>query len=254
MANKHLTEDRLIDLLAGLVSNEEQTSAVAHMRECTLCEDHFRMLARERETLLAKPSPRFVGGEIVLPSYEVIHLRPRILQSKRARWIGGATVAAAAVALAFALHLVGPSPSDAEDYWLPALEEAIETSPQPGPPTQLQMALEAYEDHDPARALALLENTNAPQPDEQKETLKRLYQASALVNENRAGEAQQILDDLDISSLQEPWRGRAHWVRYLTLRKNHQDNVADEILESLLQDPGEIGEMARQERARLAGD
>ncbi len=63
----HLTEDRLIDLLAGLLARSEETSAVAHMRECELCENHFRLLGRERESLLAKPAPRFVGGELVLP-------------------------------------------------------------------------------------------------------------------------------------------------------------------------------------------
>lgn len=250
----HLTEDRLIDLLAGLLARSEETSAVAHMRECELCENHFRLLGRERESLLAKPAPRFVGGEIVLPRYDVVRLRPRILRSSRAKWISGATAVAAAVVIALATHLVGPSPSDAEDYWLPTPDEPITIAPDPGPPTELQMAIEAYEEHDPARALALLENTRAPQRDEETEMLRRLYQASALVNDDRASEAKQILDDLNISNLQEPWRGRANWVRYLTLRNTDQTVGAEEILQRLASEPGEIGEMARQERERLAGD
>ncbi|MCH7548068.1 MAG: ComEC/Rec2 family competence protein, partial [Candidatus Krumholzibacteriota bacterium] len=41
----------MIDLLAGLLARSEETSAVAHMRECELCENHFRLLGRERACL-----------------------------------------------------------------------------------------------------------------------------------------------------------------------------------------------------------
>ena len=250
----HLCEDQLIDLLGGLLSRTEESESLAHMRGCALCENHFRMLTRERESLRAMPSPRFVGGEIVLPRYDLIHSRPRIFRSRRANWIGAAAVAAAVVTIALATHLFGPSPSDAEDYWLPAPNQVIVPAPESGPPTHMQMAIEAYEDHDPARALALLENVGMPHRNEETEMLRRLYQASALVNDDRPREAQQILDDLDISQMTEPWRARANWVQYLMLRKSDQISRADHVLKELLDEPGEIGEMARRERERLAGD
>jgi len=251
----HISEDRLIDLLGGLLSEQEEAASLAHLRDCELCENHFRMLVQERETLRSKPAPRVVGGEIMLPRYEVIQgTASRVLHSRRVRWIGAATAAAAVVTIVIATQFFGPSPSDALDYWLPSPPEEIASDPNAGPPTQLQMALEAYRDHDPARALALMENVGPQKKIESAETIGQLYHVSALLNDNRTAEAQQILDDLHIEDLPQPWRARAVWVKYVALRKAHDDSQATRVLNELVDEPGEIGDMARKERERLAGD
>jgi hypothetical protein len=251
-SHDHVSEDRLIDLLNGLAPEQDARESLVHVRGCALCENHLRMLVRERESLRARPAPRYVGGEIMLPRYDVVPGRLGVLRSRRARWIGAASIAAAAVVVFLATYLFQPSTSDAVDYWMPTPLRDVSMD-MPGPPTPLSMAMDAYEEHDPARALALLENVGQDR-NETDAMLRRLYQASALVNDDRPEEARQILDDLDVTRLPEPWRGRAGWVQYITLRKTAEDSRADQVLEELTQEPGEIGEMARKERQRLRGD
>lgn len=253
MNDAHINEDRLMDLLGGLLDAEDERATLAHLKRCALCEEHFRMLVQERETLRAKPAPRVVGGHVVLPAYDA---RNKVvpLRRRRARWIGaGAAVAAATLAVVF-WSVFSPSPSGALKYWMPTSEDPAAAEAEPSEMRELQDALRAYEAHDTKRAVRLLESAELPDGDDQAEAIRRLYQASALVNEGHADRALRLLDRIDAGRLPDPWRCRAGWVRYLALRKSGQDERAHELLGHLADEVGDVGEMARKERARLAGD
>ena len=110
MNETHVSEDRLIDLLGGLLDTPAESDTLSHLKTCEMCERHFRMLVSERETLRAKPAPSVVGGHIVLPEYSapdnVIQLRRR----RRVRWISASAVAAAAVMVMVVDPRLPPAP------------------------------------------------------------------------------------------------------------------------------------------------
>jgi len=253
MNETHVSEDRLIDLLGGLLETTAESETLAHLKTCDMCERHFRMLVSERETLRAKPAPSVKGGHIVLPEYSapdnVIQLRHR----RRVRWISASAVAAAAV-LAFVVpYILRPTTSGALKYWMPTSEETATEAPEGTEIESLQDALRAYENRD-ERAVEMLESAPVPAGDMATDSIRRLYQASALVNDERGAEALDVLDTINANTLPEPWRSRAGWVRYLALTQSGESDASQALLDQLADTMGDVGEMARQERERLGGD
>ncbi len=247
----HLSEDRLIDLVHDLVDEATRERMLEHLSSCTLCEEHLRLLVREHESLRTRPAPRIENGRVVLPGRTVRAARARSPRH-RARWFTGGLVAAAAVAVFVAVNLMRPDVSGAS-YWLPTPPpNAVEA----GGLEPLDEALRAYDEHDPARAAALLENARIPSDDRRTEAIRRLYQASALVNAGRPGEALDVLDGADAHRLEEPWRTRAEWVRYLALREAGRRDEARAQLRRIerLHGDREIGRRLHDERERLFGD
>ena len=230
MNETHVSEDRLIDLLGGLLDKPVESETLAHLKTCEMCERHFRMLVSERETLRAKPAPSVVGGHIVLPEYStpdnVIQLRRR----RRVRWISASAVAAAAV-LAFVIpYVLRPTASGALKYWMPTGEETTTEAPEGTEIESLQDALSAYDAHDD-RAVEMLESAPVPEGDMATNAIRRLYQASALVNDERGAEALEVLDGFNANILPEPWRSRAGWVRYLALMQSGESDAAQALLD-----------------------
>jgi len=253
MNEAHVSEDRLIDLLGGLLDQAAEGETLAHLKTCEMCERHFRMLVSERETLRTKPAPAVQGGHIVLPEYStpdnVIQLRRR----RRVRWISASAVAAAAV-LAFVIpYILRPATSGALKYWMPTSEETPVETPAGTEIESLQDALRAYENRD-ERAVEMLESAPVPEGDMATDSIRRLYQASALVNEGRGARALEVLNTFNANTLPEPWRARAGWVRYLALKQVGGLDAAQAMLDQLADTMGDVGEMAREERERLAGD
>jgi len=248
----HITEDRLIDLLGGLLQGDAESATLAHLKHCEMCERHFRMLVTEREALRARPAPRVVGGHVVMPEYAPASNVLPFRQRKRVRWMSAAAVAAAAMAFLLP-YLFRPSASGALKYWMPTQEEPalVEGSHDQNALRELQSALRAYEAHDTERAVELLESVDVPDGDSEADAIRRLYQASALVNEGRSTEALAVLDGVAMEGLPNPWRSRAGWVRYLALRKSGREARAEELLAG---EGGDVGQMARKERERLTGD
>ena len=253
MNEAHVSEDRLIDLLGGLLDEAAEGETLAHLKTCDMCERHFRMLVSERETLRAKPAPSVQGGHIVLPEYStpdnVIQLRRR----RKVRWISASAVAAAAV-LAFIIpYIMRPATSGALKYWMPAGEETVTEAPEGTEIESLQDALRAYENRD-ENTYEMLETAPVPDGDTTTDAIRRLYQASALVNEGRGALALEVLNTFNANTLPEPWRSRAGWVRYLALKQVGGLDAAQAMLDQLADTMGDVGEMARKEREALGGD
>ena len=159
----------------------------------------------------------------------------------------------AAAALVFvALNVMRPDVSGA-GYWMPPPPR---NAPAPPGLAVLDDALRAYDEHDPERALALLENARVRADDHRTEAIRRLYQASALVNAGRPGQALEVLEGLDARLLEDPWRARAEWVRYLALRDAGRRADAEAQLRRIerLQGDRDVDRRVHDERARLNGD
>ena len=86
----HINDDRLIDLVNHLLSEEEERTTLAHIESCAECEARFRLALADRETAKSTPAPsvRSDGkGVIALPR-------------RRPRHLGAIAVVAAAVVIA----------------------------------------------------------------------------------------------------------------------------------------------------------
>jgi hypothetical protein len=136
---------------------------------------------------------------------------------------------------------------------MPAGEETVTEAPEGTRVETLQDALRAYENQDES-AVEMLETAPVPDGDATTDSIRRLYQASALVNEGRAALALEVLDTFDARTLPEPWRSRAGWVRYLALKQVGGLDAAQALLDQLAGTMGDVGEMARKERERIGGD
>jgi len=248
----HVSEDQLIDLLNNLLDEKARRVILDHLSACVLCDEHFLLLVRERESLRTQLAPRISSGEIVMPNYTTPPVMP--LPRRRARWVGAALVVAAAAAFLLP-HLFRPEVSGADSYWLPNPDQQTLASLQsPDAVSGLQKALSAYDAHDLERALALMDNVRIPEDNVEADALRGVYKASALVNTNRSEDARRVIDGVDITALPSAWRERANWIRYLSIRGGRHDKDSRALLRQLTDSPGDVGRMAREERSRLAGD
>lgn len=240
---EHVNEDWLINLLNDLLKADEKRAGLAHLQDCPECEAHFQRLARDRERLVAAPGPRFVDGRIVFKEQRQAPV------PWRRKWFGGVSAAAAAILL-FLGGAWWQARTDVLEYWLPVgqPEALLRSSPPSQQAENFLAGLEAYRARDARRALELLRNA---QVEDDEASLRDLYIASALVLSESYAEADSVLRHLDVSTLPQPWRRQAQWVHYISLRKTGQSRMALKILEKLIDEPGEIGELARHEWLRL---
>jgi tetratricopeptide (TPR) repeat protein len=122
-----------------------------------------------------------------------------------------------------------------------------EIAPRSGASSQatLQQGLRAYEHHDAARAVELLEKAAG---EEGMDEIRRLYLASALLHVGRADESIRLLDELEPMTLPPPWRGDALWTLHAALLQNGRSTAADSLLEQMADIPGKTGQRARELR------
>jgi len=241
-ADLHLSDDRITDLVLGLLSAAESEESRAHLRHCAPCEDRFLQACRESEVLRLRARPA-IGSFGKPPSPEAAgrwHAEPA-----RAGWRGwvawGGFAAAAVLLIGILYGLSVRTPSDDLDYWLP-----VETAPivarsgAARAPSQFTEAIEAYARHDTRRVVALLQGQTIP---EEQEPLQ-LVLASALVRERRAAEARTLLENLEIETLPLPARDRARWILVAALWQEEDHFAADVILRDLAAHPGEFSDRA----------
>ena len=230
-----LDESTLIDLAHGLVPEPERKELLDHLRECQQCENAFRAVVRERERLRATDWP--------------ISRVPRATRSKVVGWT--AVAAVAAIALLVVLPRMNDGPSRAQ-YWIPVEQEAMvlrSTNGELGNGA-VDGALDAYLRRDAAAAVVELEEFQAPNENETSKTLRDLFLASALVNDGRYQEADDILSSMFVETIPTQWRRQARWVRYLAWSGLGRDAEAHELLQELSTEPGEIGRLAQAELKR----
>jgi len=238
----HISDDRLMDLVNHLLPAEEERQVLTHLELCAQCETHLRQVLADHETAKSMPGPstRADGnGGVALK-----RRRPR-----RLGVIVSVAAAASVIAIAgyIALHRPAPGP-----YWI---ETDFITTLQRGEdelaPPQLTNAFATYARHDAEDAVEQLRYAPVP-GDEMLSSLRLLLLASAELN---AGQAMQSLSDLEklgIDTLPPQWRSEARWIHYLALRETGETEIARARLQTLMSEDGKIGQLAREEAARIA--
>jgi hypothetical protein len=247
--SEHLDEDLLLDLAHGLLAADQAEIALAHLRRCPSCDERFRVEVRVRERARAAGAPRPATVAAIARGGKP-HERTRA--GFPARWGAVAIVAAAAVALiAVILPRTWTARSESiPDYWLPLDRGEITLLRAPSSPDalgEMHLGLQAYERHDAAASLALLERASVP---ESYRALRDLFRSSALLHVGRPEDARLVLEDMRIHAMPEPWRDRAQWLLYLALRATGERERAEELRIGLASMPGEIGDLARAEGKR----
>src|SRR5678815_2453671 len=235
--NVHITETRLMDLAAGLLSSAEQRDVTGHVRSCAECENRLRLIVADRESARSGPAPALSDGKIQLARKK---RRPAILVP--------AAIAAAVVLVVAVGILVVNHKDSVPDYWIPITGETVILRTVDDGMTD---ALRAYQAHDAKAAVEELRAFTPFSDDPAASTLRDVYLASALVNAGRSSESLELLERLTLNFLPGQWRGHARWVRYVALRRTDQDKEADEVLDALAAEPGEMGDKARAELQRL---
>lgn len=236
-----LDDSHLFDLAHGLVPAAEQPALVAHLRQCGQCEQRFRVLVREREKLRSDDKRRLWGEGAPRPA--------------RARWkpiAWTSAVAAAGVAAVLVVTRFGGQETRPV-YWMPVDQEAtvFRSAEEETGHSVVGGALDAYQRHDAEAAIVQLQEFTWSPDNKPAATLRDLFLASALVNAGRYSEAEGALARLGIDTMPTQWRRQAQWVRYLALSQLQRDREAREILQILVNEPGEIGRLAREEAERL---
>lgn len=228
---RHLNDDDLINLAGGLIAAGDREGFLAHLRQCRSCEDRFVEVVRDRETLRSGAVPS-TGNR---PA-------PR-------RRVAAAAIAVAAVAAILAFIILLPRQGSLE-YWLPTdrAEALLRSDPVPDKDSRFFQALAAYRDHDAAESARLLEASDVP---EGYKDLRDLFLASSLLLGGRAREAAEVLDAMDLDTLNQPERRRGQWILYIALRRLGENQRADGLLDELAGGDNDIGERARKEKERI---
>src|SRR5688572_30494292 len=97
----HISDDRLVDLIHHLLSPEDEKAAMAHLEQCSDCEERLRVLLRENETARASRPALTAPKRVILPRGARVGL-----------------VIAAAIAIV-ALGLFASKRGRPEPYWIP---------------------------------------------------------------------------------------------------------------------------------------
>jgi len=222
----HPSEDRLLDIAAGLVAKGAAADDLAHLYACPDCEQRFRSICRDLErSRLARPAPR------------------------RKAWIAAGLAAAAAIVAAILVPLARtPAVPDPATYWLPVDSETIElrTGRTDVERSAFAEAAGAYRDHDAARVVRLLSGKDIP---ESHDPLRLLY-ASALLKTGDARGSLRELAALKVETLPQPYRDRALWIKLGALRVLSRDDEARAIAREMSERPGEFEDGARRLSAR----
>lgn len=192
----HLDDDRLLDLVHGLSSEEDTRTWLDHLRACATCEERFRAMDGDREYQRSKIA--------------ACHASSAPTPARSRAWLlVAASVATIAIAVAVVTR-VAPERSAATAHWIPVDEETLRfrSDDADGGPTHdaWYAALDAYERRDVELARVRLEEATAPAG---YEDVRAIYLADVWVRIGRSAESLALLDDLDLPTLPPPWRERA---------------------------------------------
>lgn len=249
-APEHVAEDRMIDLLNGLLTEEESRGAFAHMKSCAECESRFAWLARHHETLEARGIPAELTGHRGLATSNATR------RSRRWRLAGAVGLAVLAAVVAWVVVMPSGDERAATHpaaYWMPTTDDlrTVRARIDDVELEQLAHGIEAYRNRDLESAISILNSVQFGKLENEFDLIRRLYLASATVNAGLYQQAMDAIEPKKIEHYPHPWRQRVRWVLYLAVRGAGESDRADELLELLADTEGEIGRLARAERERL---
>jgi hypothetical protein len=247
-----MDEDLGLDLLHGLLSSEESEQILEHLAACPPCEKRFQDMVGERERLRARrvlPHGDRATGRQGDGVREKEPLRHRKLLGDRWRGFLGSMlrprlawvpVAAAAVLLLIVLR---PSPGTKELQLLPTSFEGTRfRASVAASSTELEAGLDAYAAKDFRRAERLLDKATISGP---LETVRKVYLGSTLAWRGKHEDAAQVLEEVALPTLPDPWGGEARWTLYVSLKEIDQEARADSLLRVLAKEAGPVGDRAR---------
>jgi len=285
----HATEDRILDLVLGLLSPQEREPLLDHLAGCAQCEMVLRNLVAQQERLRGsyRVREKTEGGVAVEPLAPAqgrdrrgpaTHRRsertgPRsavpsgesrfksVLASLFRPWPRTAWVPLAAGCAAGVLILVlmaGPHGGSRNGgnpmvHPLPPLgieQNSVVRGPS-GPLSSAAEGLDAYESGDYPLAVRLLREAHA---EGEMETVRRVYLASALAMSGEYPQAlfvQKSVENAD--GLPEPWRSEFRWTSYVTFSRCARKASADSLLRLLAAESGPVGDRAREVLAGKEG-
>ena len=249
MQSPHISDDRLIDLVSGLLPFDQKELVQNHLRQCNDCERRFNQYVKDREFIRASAPPAFDDGSFV--SGTKVRRRP----SRPSRW----AIAAVAVAALLAAFIWWPRSSS--EYWLSAhfVESVSRGAPDGG--GALEDARAAYQARDAESTLAAIRSIDLADASTTVVATAHVYKASALLNLGRPEEAIAALEALelpswfenkqsDLTALPEPWRSEAMWVIFLAADDVGDNSRACSALQLLKLGTGDHAAKAREELAR----
>lgn len=248
-AMDHLDDDVCTDVAAGLVAPAKLKLILSHVDACPECERRLMAAAGDREFIRSKAEAEGWAGAHGNAS---VSSRQAPAQSARSvtrllrnpRFALPLALAAGLLIFFLARPSDVPPRADLAPYWIPATGELLKLrSAHPSDADSLFWAgLGAYERHDTAHALALLEASRAGGG---LDDLRALHLASLLINAGRAGETLKLLKELEIDTLPMPWREDASWMEYLALIRLRRTDEAAARLKLMATWPGRVGDLAR---------
>ncbi len=246
-----LTTDACLDLLHGLLPDDQREKYLAHCAECSSCEALLRRMAAERETVQARQLLRVVPGEQlerVVPDVDpairsTIVPGRHVFQRPVLRWVAG--LAAAAVAIL----MLWPAGDDGKSHELlealPAyttdlrFRDAVDAADD----DRFSSGLAAYARQDYPGAISFLREANVSR---QLEIVCNIYLGSALAMEKQYAEAVECLEPLSSQTVPDPWGSEARWTLLVSWLELGRTTQADSLLAVMAKEPRNIGERARR--------
>ncbi len=238
----HLDDDLCIDLLAGLLPNEDRERQLEHIRACPACEQLLRRNASERERLhssAAKLAANKRTSVVPLSSARRSPLRT-------AGWTAGFALAAAITALIVLPHR---AKMDLGLRPMPAFTELTRMRAEGSASIEAKLAegLNAYSEARYEQAIPFLRD--AAEASARFEMMRRVYLGNALAMTGDHTEAVATLESLPFAVLPDPWAGEAAWTLALSYMESGRMASADSLLALLADQPGAIGLRASVLRA-----
>jgi hypothetical protein len=246
--HEHSSDDRLVDLVLGLLPREAANVTREHARRCPACADRLRLIAASHARATSRAASFLADPEASVAPEALPPRSIRPVPRRRAafagpwRWLPIA--AALAIALGAAL-LNRPAQWTREPGPLPTPETAGITRAADAPPADsiVSEGLAAFAGGDYRRAEGLLRSTSVSGPVEQA---RRIYLGRVLLDRGEAKEAAEILSGVDRTIVAEPWRSEAQWMLAQSLARSGRRAGADSVLRELARIPNRAGERARR--------
>jgi len=255
----HLSEDEILELAHGGVTNAERERLLAHARECAECTASLKERVADRERARAAFDRMVRDGEerelAGIPNAEATGARTHApAVALRRRWWTQPVMQAAAGILVVGMLALWRFTHD------PLAEVARQNSgtltshPEfltlrrgtgPGGSELAREGVEAYARGDLARAEATLAQVAVTDP---AGPLARLYLASTLVRRGHFDRANQHLAELKAEQLPEPWADEHRWLGAVASLGSGQPSRADSLLQLLEAGTGEWPARARKLR------
>jgi hypothetical protein len=258
-APAHLTDDRCLDLLHGLLDDAEAQAIAAHVATCPPCERLLQVSAAERERVRSRAAAGIVpatteardvaagAGATHSPTDIAPHVAPlwrRVLPWAIAAsiTIGAGVFAKSSFGPAARLPTAKPAAAWIE---LPRVGISNREFRANGADADVQRGLEAYERRDVETAIGLLRSAVTSG---EMDTVRRVFLASVLALQNRDDsntEARHLLADVALDDLPEPWRGEALWTQCVLLSRSGEAAAADTLARELAKRDDAVGARAR---------